>query len=228
MTIQSLEESSVFQFYQQKARDFWKSNPKSCQISESVWPNLTGDTLIGEGKINYRGDSMYLIEEKFLTDFEDIESVKSDERNCGYTFLHLGPLLTGHEGIIHGGLLATLLDELTCRVAFQNFHSKRAVTANLNINYLKPCWADSYVLVKCAVLSKKGRKCYARGEIYHVNVGDSVGDFLDVETKENLLTEAVLLAVEPRWMNPENPNSENPKDSRGSNANSENSENSTN
>ena len=33
-----------------------------------------------------------------------------------WVFIHVGRALCGHEGVIHGGLLATLLDETLARV----------------------------------------------------------------------------------------------------------------
>jgi hypothetical protein len=52
---------------------------------------------------------------------------KKDESES-YAFLHLGRGLCGHDGIIHGGLLATLLDESLGRMVrtiifFAGIHS---------------------------------------------------------------------------------------------------------
>ena len=82
------------------------------------------------------------------------------------TFFHLGHKLTG-QGIIHGGLLATLL-ELTCRLAFLNFENQRGVTANLNIDYKQPTIANQFIMIKCIVLEKSGRK-WVKGEVYKLN-----------------------------------------------------------
>lgn len=202
MTVQTLQDElerlAVYRTYREMAESFWKENRKSGEIQEGIWPELTGDTLVGPGKIDFRGQLLYTIEDHFLHTFADVTI--TDQKNTAYTFLHLGPKLSGHAGIVHGGLLATLLDELTCRVAFQNFESKKAVTANLNINYIQPCWADTFVLVKCELETKKGRKATARGRIYKVHVTEPITGPEQVETKENLLTEATLLAIEPRWI----------------------------
>lgn len=40
---------------------------------------------------------------------------KRDESE-GWVFVHVGRGLCGHDGVIHGGLLATLLDESLARV----------------------------------------------------------------------------------------------------------------
>lgn len=52
--------------------------------------------------------------------------IKKDESVC-YGFFHLGRGLCGHDGIVHGGLLATLLDESlgrTVRTVHQCIHRR--------------------------------------------------------------------------------------------------------
>lgn len=164
-----------------------KSFNLSTLIQENLKPNLTGYTLSGDDKINFRSDGLFFIDDKFLTDYEDIEVLSEEDNNYSVTFFHLGSNLSGHEGIVHGGLLATLLDELTCRLAFQNFHSKKGVTANLNINYRKPCFVNSKVMIKCEVIKKLGRKCWIKGSVYNMDTDD-------------LLTDCECLVIEPRWV----------------------------
>lgn len=188
---ENLMNSDVYQSYLNLVR---KHNED--EFRENIWPKLTGETLYGFEKINFRGNCMFAVDKKFLGSEEDIE-IEDGESNHSYTFFHLGSKLTGHEGIVHGGLLATLLDELTCRLAFLNLPSHMGVTANLNINYKKPCPLDSYILVKCEVLYKKGRKILVRGNIYKVDL-NSVSA---VESDKNLLTSGDVLIIEPSWAN---------------------------
>ena len=51
--------------------------------------------------------------------------VRSDEQETE-TYLHVGRGLCGHDGIIHGGLLATILDEAMGRVVRGLYSSPRA------------------------------------------------------------------------------------------------------
>jgi len=77
----------------------------------------------------------------------------------GFIIVHVGRGLCGHDGIVHGGLIATLLDEALARTvsilfliyntlldvgiqATQNLPERVGVTANLNINYRAPTTAD--------------------------------------------------------------------------------------
>ncbi|KAI0794965.1 Thioesterase/thiol ester dehydrase-isomerase [Abortiporus biennis] len=100
-------------------------------------------------------------------------------------FLHVGSALCGHEGIVHGGMLATLLDESLARIALLNLPEKVGVTANLNLNYKAPTRADQFIVIKTRLIEGKGRK---------VSVAGTVED-LD----GNVLVEATALFVQPRY-----------------------------
>lgn len=75
----------------------------------------------------------------------------------------------GHDGIIHGGLLATILDEALARTAFMNLPSKIGVTANLDINYKLPTKADQFIVVKTRIAEVKGRKATVIGQVEDLN-----------------------------------------------------------
>lgn len=169
-------------------------------INENIKPMLTGDTLAGPNKISFRSSSSYHIDPIFLNSEnepapEEAYGPDSGYQNSSFTFFHLGEGLTGHKEIIHGGLLATILDELACRLAFLNFPSKMGVTANLNISYKKPCYVNNYVLVRCDVAKKVGRKCWVNAKVYHVDL-----DSEEVEVEKNLLTECECFVIEPKWV----------------------------
>ncbi|KAG0371285.1 hypothetical protein BGZ54_007474 [Gamsiella multidivaricata] len=99
-------------------------------------------------------------------------------------FMHLGRSLCGHDRIIHGGLLATLLDEATGMVALPNLPFHIGFTANLNINYRKPVKADQFVMVKAEFEKSEGRKGYTVASIYDLH--------------GNILVECTALFVSPK------------------------------
>ncbi|KAG7662874.1 uncharacterized protein J8A68_003645 [[Candida] subhashii] len=188
-----------FQAILTKFQNFTNQNKNTLEIEERVFPNLTGDTLAGDNKINLRTESLYFVEDYFWNhQHDDFEHIEDERDNYSLTFFHLGPKLSGHHGIVHGGLLATLLDEVTCRLAFLNFESQRGVTANLNINYKQPTYVDNYIMIKCTLIKKQGRKCWVRGDVYRFDLDDKPVE--TVETKENLLTTCEVLAIEPKWV----------------------------
>ncbi|KAF8317690.1 Thioesterase/thiol ester dehydrase-isomerase [Clavulina sp. PMI_390] len=103
------------------------------------------------------------------------------------SFVHLGRALCGHDGIIHGGLLATLMDEALARTAIMNFPNKIGVTAKLELNYKAPTMADQFVRLRTTVVKLDGRKAHVKGT---------------VETLEGkVLVEASAIFVEPKYAN---------------------------
>ncbi|KAI0525785.1 Thioesterase/thiol ester dehydrase-isomerase [Xylaria bambusicola] len=102
---------------------------------------------------------------------------------------YLGNELCGHPGIIHGGLLATMLDEGLARSCFAALPHKIGVTANLNINYRAPAQADSYVVLRATTTKVEGRKAWVEGRIETL-VGEG-------ETPV-VLAEATALFISPK------------------------------
>lgn len=102
---------------------------------------------------------------------------------------YLGHELCGHPGIIHGGLLATLLDEGLARCCFAALPHKVGMTANLNINYRAPAPAGSYIVLKATTTKVEGRKAWVEGRIETL-VGEG--------EKPVVLAEATALFVSPK------------------------------
>lgn len=80
-------------------QDWYESRPYSALPDEVRVNNLTAGALSGPGKLAVR----------------PLVRVKNDESEA-WGFVHLGRGLCGHDGIVHGGLMATLLDESMGRV----------------------------------------------------------------------------------------------------------------
>lgn len=110
--------------------------------------NLTGGTLMGPGRLTVPPLAW------------NEEGGKSM-----VTIMHLGKGVCGHPGIVHGGLLATLLDEGLARCCFDALPTKTAVTAKLEINYLKPTPAGQYVVLRAETKRVEGRKAWVEGQI---------------------------------------------------------------
>ncbi|PGH14635.1 hypothetical protein AJ79_02970 [Helicocarpus griseus UAMH5409] len=97
-----------------------------------------------------------------------------------------GPGLSGWPFVVHGGALATILDETLGRVAILSFPARTGVTANLQIKYRKPVMAGEFCTVTAEIDHEKSteRKAFVKGELR-----DSSG---------NLCTEAEALFVVPK------------------------------
>ncbi|KAH1433413.1 hypothetical protein KXX32_001445 [Aspergillus fumigatus] len=102
---------------------------------------------------------------------------------------YLGSDVSGHPGIVHGGLLATLLDESMARCCFPALPNKVGVTANLNIDYRRPAMANNYAVLKAKTVKVEGRKAWVEAHI----------ETLPEDGKEPvILVEAKALFVEPK------------------------------
>lgn len=75
----------------------------------------------------------------------------------------LGPEYQGATGFIHGGIIATVLDEVMSKVSrFSNVH---AVTAELTVEYLRPVRVEEDLRVEGFATRQDGRDLYREGEI---------------------------------------------------------------
>jgi uncharacterized protein (TIGR00369 family) len=75
----------------------------------------------------------------------------------------LGAEYQGGAGFVHGGIIATVLDEVMGKVA--RFRDAHAVTAELSVEYLKPVRVDTDLIVEGYEVEAKGRNLFFEGEI---------------------------------------------------------------
>ncbi len=108
---------------------------------------------------------------------------------------YLGDKLCGHKGIVHGGILATILDECLCLCAFPLLPNKIAVTANLNVSYILPTKTDQYIIIKAHVDKIRGRNAWVKGTVESL-IGQTEQEIED----STVMVEADVLCIEPRWV----------------------------
>lgn len=134
--------------------------------------NLASGTLIGPGRV--------VVPPFSWNDKEGKEMV---------SIFYVGTDLCGNPGVVHGGFLATVLDEGMARCCFAALPNKVGVTANLDINYRKPIPASSYVVLRARTTKVERRKAYVEGRLETlVAPGET----------PTLLTEATALFIEPK------------------------------
>ena len=75
----------------------------------------------------------------------------------------LGERYEGGGGMAHGGIIALLLDEAMGKVC--RFRDVRAVTAELNVEYLKPVSVEKEIVVEGREVELQGRNLFLAGEI---------------------------------------------------------------
>ena len=152
--------------------DFVESRPHM-KIPENIRSHsLTGGTLIGPNKLV-------------------VPPLSFSERGgkSSTVIIFVGSDLCGHPGIVHGGCLATLLDEVLARCCFAALPNKVAMTASLSLSYKAPLPADSYVCLRATTTKVEGRKAWVEGRIESlVSEGETPTVFV----------EANALFIEPR------------------------------
>lgn len=62
--------------------------------------------------------------------------------------IFFGPATTGWPGVVHGGCLATLLDESCGRAAFKKWGDRSGLTANLQLNYVAATNATRFYVIR--------------------------------------------------------------------------------
>ncbi|KAI8371722.1 HotDog domain-containing protein [Radiomyces spectabilis] len=138
-------------------------------LSESARQHsLTATTLRGQGRIGRR----------------PLKFFNTDKTEC-IMIAHLGGNICGHDGIIHGGLLATLLDEQLAYVTLPHLPNYTGFTANLNVDYRLPVIADQWVMIRGKLDRVENRKAWANAWIHTID-------------GEKLLTEGKALYISPR------------------------------
>ena len=75
----------------------------------------------------------------------------------------LGPRYQGGGGMLHGGIIAMLLDEAMGKVC--RFRNAKAVTAEMNIDFIKPIRFDQEITVEAFETAHRGRNLFQWGEI---------------------------------------------------------------
>jgi uncharacterized protein (TIGR00369 family) len=83
-----------------------------------------------------------------------------------YSWLSVPPHLCGWEGIIHGGVLSTMLDEI---MGWSAIYTLRQVvmTKSMTIDYLKPVYIEDKLRVEGKVVEKvSDREVIIEGKLY--------------------------------------------------------------
>jgi len=137
---------------QADASEWYETRPFKGVPEDWRMKHLTAGTLRGPGKLA----------------LAPLVRVRKDESES-LIITHVGRKLCGHEGIVHGGLLAALLDEGMGRTAINNLPGKIGFTANISVNYRAPTTADQFIVMKTKVTDTQGRKVWVDGLVQDTN-----------------------------------------------------------
>lgn len=105
---------------------------------------------------------------KRLVDTEKVDPASSlltpPQEHLITALVDFGDSLDGHPGIVHGGILSLVLDDIF-GFAFWAIGVPFAVTANLSVDYRTPTPANTSVMVRVYLDRRENRKIYFKGEI---------------------------------------------------------------
>lgn len=89
------------------------------------------------------------------------------EDKSAVIIVHVGHKVTGFPMIVHGGILATLLDEALGRTAFMSFPAGVGVTANLSLQYKAPSIAHQFLVIRTQTgeVNSTGTKASVSGTV---------------------------------------------------------------
>ena len=104
----------------------------------------------------------------------------------------LGHSVTGHPGVVHGGVLALLIDDVLGYAYEALGDVPLAVTANLNINYLQAVPAGSALLIEARLQQREGRKLFWKVRVLDAAVAS------DKNGESAIYCEATCLFIIPR------------------------------
>jgi len=125
----------------------------------------------GCGGANARGMKLTFVQD------DDAKRIRGEFR--------LGAEYQGGPGFIHGGIIATVLDEVMGKV--NRFREVRAVTAELVVEYLKPVSVNENLVVEGYEVEKSGRNLHHVGEIRNQSgevLARGRGRFVIIEPRE--------------------------------------------
>ena len=109
---------------------------------------LTGGALLGPGRMAIKPLVFY-----------------NDDLKKLVLVFHAGQDLCGHRGLIHGGFLATMLDEVLGMCALQSLPESSGVTASLNVNYRTPTRANQFIVATAVVGNVEDSKVTIKGKL---------------------------------------------------------------
>ncbi len=93
----------------------------------------------------------------------------------------------GYPGVVHGGIIAAMLDEVTSRTIFRGEPPRFVVTARLSVRYRKPVPVETPLRLTGRIVEEKGRAITVAGEIRLVD-GTLLAE-----------AEAVIVEVDPSF-----------------------------
>ncbi len=88
----------------------------------------------------------------------------------------------GFDGIVHGGIVATFLDEIMAHAVRKT--GQRAMTGTLTVRFRKPCHTDERIQIRGRIVETNGRIIKTQGEMIQNEIVVAEGEGIFVITRE--------------------------------------------
>lgn len=89
----------------------------------------------------------------------------------------------GWQGVTHGGIVATLLDEMMTRILYHQ--ERNAVTAELTVRYHRPLTTGAHVQVRARLEEERGRLLRTSAELRDASgalIASAEGKFMEIRS----------------------------------------------
>ncbi|KTE93716.1 thioesterase [Desulfitobacterium hafniense] len=96
--------------------------------------------------------------------------------------------LSGFDGLMHGGFICMLLDEVMFHAVESS--GETTLTLNINTNFVNPALIGHHLVVEAWIANRQGRKIYVEGKVTDGDkvVADAKGLYLRVDMDSFLKT----------------------------------------
>ena len=133
---------------------------KNCRIAFFFY-NTT--FFVAEEKMEVNFSEKCFVCGKNNVDGLHLDIHRDDEKKAAWADIAVPEKFCGWEGIIHGGIISTLLDEIMAYSAFT--HNEKGVTGEISVRFRKPMPSNKKVRVEGVVESERGRVLCTTGKI---------------------------------------------------------------
>ncbi|KAF0700371.1 Aste57867_9076 [Aphanomyces stellatus] len=96
--------------------------------------------------------------------YEILEVYGHNNKTSTASVIQFGANLCGHEGVVHGGCIGTVIDELFQWTTYWTT-GRIGYTANLNVNYRRPMPVERAGIITAEMEKIEGRKVYMKARL---------------------------------------------------------------
>ncbi|KAH9124223.1 hypothetical protein LEN26_001104 [Aphanomyces euteiches] len=152
-------------------------------IAQDVWADSLYRDLLFRTVSSDQIDGHYIHSLNIEGKYQAFEVYGHPDKKATTSLVHFGTKLCGHPGVVHGGCISTVFDEIFGWTMMW-MTGKLGFTANLSVNYRKPLPATTFGIVYTEFDKQEGRKLFMKARLE--------------DNEGNLYSDATALFILPR------------------------------